>query len=156
VSERGTHLADTAERQITELLALLSTADEAVLRQPCQGREKLGDGTIGALARHIADSYLRIAAFLDGHDETPHADQTRHQVDRGPQTVGLPELVERIATGRRALRRLGELADDQLDSVPAAGTARFCDGERTLEQVLAAMLKHQAHQIAALRMAIAS
>jgi hypothetical protein len=39
--------------------------------------------------------------------------------------------------------------------VPPADQARFCDGQRTLEQVLSRMLKHQSHQIDALRAAIA-
>jgi hypothetical protein len=30
------------------------------LHLPCAGREKLGDGTVGAVAMHTADNYLRI------------------------------------------------------------------------------------------------
>ena len=43
----------------------------------------------------------------------------------------------------------------QLDAIPPDGSFRFCDGQRTLEQVLAGLLKHQAHQIEALRSALA-
>ncbi|MBV8713036.1 MAG: hypothetical protein JOY56_14705 [Solirubrobacterales bacterium] len=43
---------------------------------------------------------------------------------------------------------------EQLDRVPAKDSFRFCDGERTLEQVLLGLLKHQDHQVQALRAAL--
>jgi hypothetical protein len=49
VSARTEQLHATAEAQIDELIALMATLDEAALRLPCPGREKLGDGTVGAL-----------------------------------------------------------------------------------------------------------
>ena len=64
MGERGSQLLETADRQISRLICLCSQVDETVLRLPCPGREKLGDGTVGALASHTADSYLRIAAFV--------------------------------------------------------------------------------------------
>jgi len=64
MSERGNQLLETADRQIGELIGLVSRGSEADLSRPCRGRDKLGNGTVGALASHTADSYLRIAAFL--------------------------------------------------------------------------------------------
>lgn len=50
MSDRGHHLFDAADKQITELEVLLSTTDEAALRYPCPGRENLGDRTVAAVA----------------------------------------------------------------------------------------------------------
>ena len=80
MSERGRQLFETADGQISELMRLVSQVDETVLRLPCPGREKLGDGTVGALASHMADSYLRIAAFLQATDEMSPARTGRHRV----------------------------------------------------------------------------
>ena len=173
MGERGSQLLETADRQISRLIRLISQLDETVLRLPCPGREKLGDGTVGALASHTADSYLRIAAFLQTTNEPsparPGSDRVarllsapshtppRHDGsgqndgthDRGfkAENVGLPRLIERLSTAREALSLLADLADDQLDIMPAAGSFRFCDGHRTLEQVVSSLLKHQGHQI---------
>ena len=154
MSDRGKQLFGTAEGQITELQVLLSTAAEAVLRNPCPGREKLGDGTVGAVAGHIADTYLRIAAFADGADERAHA--APGAVDHGHtlRDADASELFDRLTAPRRALSTLADLTDEQLDTVPAPGQARFCDGQRTLEQVVIAMLRHQSRQIDAVRAAI--
>lgn len=48
---------ETANRQLAALIGLFSTRDEAVLCLPCPGREKLGDGTVAAIALHTADNY---------------------------------------------------------------------------------------------------
>ena len=50
MTERAKQLHTTIDGQITELIAFLSTTDDATLRMPCPGREKLGDGTIAAAA----------------------------------------------------------------------------------------------------------
>lgn len=147
MSQRGSQLLETAEQQITELSALLSSMDAADLCQPYPGRQKLGDGTVGAVASHITDTYLRIAAFGNRKRQHAHAGQHRHEA----QHVEATALLARLAAGRREFRALADLPDEQLDAVPPAGVARFCDGQRTTEEVLAAMLKHQAHQLAAVR-----
>jgi hypothetical protein len=154
LSDRPIQLFATADGQISELEALLSTADEALLGNPCPGREKLADGTVAAVAQHTADSYLRIAQLLRGHSQATHAQTTGHDTPRGTHIASPSGLIERLAEGRRALEQLAQLTDEQLDSVPPAGQARFCDGQRTLEQVLASMLKHQSHQIDTLRAVI--
>ena len=173
--------SSTADRQISRLIGLVSRVDETVLRLPCPGREKLGAGTVGALASHTADSYLRIAAVLQTTNEpsparpgsdrvvrllsarshTPpcHADSGHNDgtYDRGykAENVGLPGLIERLSTGREALSLLADLTDDQLDTMPSAGSLRFCDGQRTLAQVMSSLLKHQGHQIDVINSAVA-
>jgi hypothetical protein len=154
MSHRGSQLLRTADRQITDLTALLSTAHEATLRRPCPGREKLGDGTVAAIAQHTADTYLRIAEFLSGHREHSPLRQAGHENIHGAEHVNVCELIERLAAGRQALTPLADLTDAQLEAVPSAGQSRFCDGKRTTAEVLAAMLKHQSHQIDALKAAI--
>jgi hypothetical protein len=177
---RGSQLLETADRQITRLIRLVSQVDETVVRLPCPGREKLGDGTVGALASHTADSYLRIAAFLQTTNEpsparpgrnrvarllsarshTPprHADGGQHDGthDRGykAENVGLPRLIERLSTGREALSLLADLTEDQLDTMPPAGSFTFCDGQRTLGEVISSLLKRQGHQIDAVNWAV--
>ena len=180
MTERGKQLHATADGQIAKLIGLMSTVDEASLRLPCPGREKLGDGTIGAAALHTADNYERITAFVQTSDRMTAAHQPAthggHRIprflrarghglqDHAPRDHGadghdngytaddidLHAVVERLGASRDALGRIGELTDSQLDEVPPKDSFRFCDGQRTLEQVLAGLLKHQAHQIEAL------
>jgi hypothetical protein len=47
-----------------------------------------------------------------------------------------------------------DLTDEQLDAVPPGSRIRFSDGQRTVEQVVTSMLKHQSHQIEALKAAV--
>ncbi len=180
MSERGTQLFDTADGQISELIGLLSKSGEAALSLRCPGREKLGDGTVAALALHTADSYLRIAGFLQATSRMPAAQWRSHRITRLFRTRGhtpprhvkgghdagihdreytaanfdIPGLLERLSAGRDALRLLTELTDEQLDTVPSAGSFRFCDGQRTLEHVAASLLNHQGHQIDAIKAAV--
>jgi hypothetical protein len=185
MSERGTQLLDVASRQIGELLGLLSTQDEEALRLPCPGREKLGDGTVAAIALHTADNYLRIAGFLQATSQTRRvqlgAEQGSHGIRRfllgrghaprshaeGDRDVGtkdgdytaekvdLRDLLERLSAGRGSLSLLADLTDDRLDTVPPAGSFKFCDGQRTMEQVIAGLLNHQAHHVDAVKAAVA-
>jgi hypothetical protein len=155
MSERATQLLQAANRQITELSALLSSTDQAGLGSPCPGREKLGDGTVAAVALHTTDTYLRIAGFVRGHGEATHPGAAVHEEGYPAEHADTSGLMERLANGRQALTALAGLTDEQLDAVPPTGQARFCDGKRTLEEVLTSMLKHQGHQIDALRAAIA-
>jgi hypothetical protein len=155
MSERATQLLQAASRQITELSALLSGADDAVLRAPCPGREKLGDGTVAAAALHTTDTYLRIAAFVRSQGEATHPGAAIHQGGHSAEHTDSSRLIERLANGRQALSALAQLTDEQLDAVPPTGQVRFCDGKRTVEQVLTSMLKHQGHQVDALRTAVA-
>jgi hypothetical protein len=128
MSDRGSRLVKTADEQISEFKALLSTADRAILRDRCPEREKLGDGTVGALALHIADTYLRIAAFVHARHEHPHVGAAVYGDSDTAQDVDTSALIERLKNGSRALRSLADLTDEQLDAAPAAGRSRFCDG----------------------------
>jgi hypothetical protein len=171
----------TADRQIAELIELVSSADEATLRRPCPGREKLGDGTIAAVARHTADNYQRMASFVQTSDRisAAHAPDHRsgHRIPRflrplghgpadhaGPptgqhddhstaDTIDPGAVVKQLAAARDILAHIAALTDGQLDAIPPTDSFRFCDGQRTLEQVLASLLKHQSHQLDALRSA---
>src|ERR1035441_4861162 len=180
MTERGKQLHATANEQIGELMNLISALDEAALRRPCPGREKLGDGTVGASARHTADNYQRIAAFVQtsdrmsgahgpdrpgghpvplclraiGHGPADHAEHDpaagQHDGEYTADTIDVGAVVEQLSASRDTLGRIAELTDTQLDAIPPDGSFRFCDGQRTLEQVLAGVLKHQAHQVEAL------
>jgi hypothetical protein len=185
MTERTSQLFATADKQISELLHLVSTIDEATARRPCSGREKLGDGTVAANVRHTADNYQRIAAFVSdtdrmstghapgqdrgrripralrvlGHkppqtEHGPGGDPGQHEVPYTADDTDLGALTEQLGTTRVALARVAELTDTQLDTIPPAGSVRFADGKRTVEQVLAGLLKHQRHQLDTLEAAI--
>jgi hypothetical protein len=177
MTDRAEQLHATADGQIAELIGLISTVDEARLRLPCPGREKLGDGTIAAAAWHAADNYQRIAAFVQTsdrmsrvHEPAQHsghriprflralshrpADHAEHGPDAGQHddsytadTIDPGAVIDRLSASRDSLGRIAELTDSRLDAIPPKGRFRFCDGQRTLEQVLAGLLKHQSHQI---------
>lgn len=148
MTARAAALSGVAEGQLRTLIDRLSARGDDVLRLPCPGREKLGDGTVGACASHTADNYLRLAALLGGAD--PGAHDAPYRAD----AVALPGLVARLAGARRALRALGDLPDAQLDAVPPAAQMRFVDGERTLEQIVRSILTHQGHQVDAISRAL--
>jgi hypothetical protein len=182
MSERATQLLEVADGQISELIGLFTQRGEAALSIRCPGREKLGDGTVAALALHTADSYLRIAGFLQATSEIAGAGASRHRTPRfllarshappqhgesghdegahddhyATEHVDLPGLLERLSAGRDALGLLTDLTDEQLDAVPPAGSFRFCDGQRTLEQVVTSLLNHQGHQLDAMKAATSS
>ena len=181
MTERANQLHLTADRQISELLGFISTLDQAGARRPCPGREKLGDGTVAASARHTADNYQRIATFLTtsdgmsaryegsehgghliprflrsrGHGPASHPENgSDHASHGGPYTAENTDLVlvaRQLSTTRERIGQIAQFTDRQLDAIPPEGTFRFCDGQRTLEQVLASLLKHQAHQLDSLK-----
>jgi hypothetical protein len=166
MNARATKLFGDADRQISELTALIAAASQSSLTLPCPGREKLGDGSVAAAAMHAADNYQRIAQFAGGragggrhrppkflrgrHGSGQHAGGIDYRADR----ITMKALLDRLASGGKAIAGLGGLTDHQLDVVPAASDLRFVDGQRTLEQILTAMLKHQAHQVEAISEAI--
>jgi hypothetical protein len=182
MSDRAQQLYETADRQIAGVIELVSNVDQSMMRRPCGGREKLGDGTVAASAQHTADNYQRIAAFIQtsdrmsathsgtkpgghsiprfmralGHRPPEHADHGPgggHGEPYSADRVSQPELITQLGTTRASLRNIADLTDMQLDSIPPDGSFRFCDGKRSLHQVLEGLLKHQDHQISALRTA---
>jgi hypothetical protein len=74
--------------------------------------------------------------------------------DYTADNVDLHDLLDLLSAGRDALSLLADLTDERLDTAPPTGSFRFCDGQRTLEHVVASLLNHQAHQIDALRAAV--
>ena len=179
MTERGQQLHAIADGQIVELIDVVSALDEAALRLPCPGREKLGDGTVAASARHTADNYQRIAAFVQTSDRMSAAHAPRqhngHRIPRllralghgpashsehGPASqpegsytadnIQLDAVVQQLSASRATLGRITQLTDSQLNAIPPKDSFRFCDGQRTLEQVLVSLLKHQRHQVDAL------
>jgi hypothetical protein len=92
MSDRAEQLYTTANSQIEQLVALLSRIDDTTLRRPAPGRDKLGDGTIGALVAHTADNYQRIAEFVQASDRmsATHgaAQQGGHRVPRFARALG--------------------------------------------------------------------
>jgi hypothetical protein len=162
MSERGQQLLDLANQQIGRLLELLSTRDDEVLRLPCPGREKLGDGSIGATAGHVADIYQRLARFVQARARQPAArsnlqqghQERMHAHGHENEAVALEPVLQQLSGALATLARLADLTDEQLDSIPHAGSFRFGDGQRTLEQVIARVLNHQSHHVDALHAAL--
>jgi hypothetical protein len=173
VSERATQLFQTADAQVGDLIALLRDADDAVLRAPCPGREKLGDGTIAAVAMHTAENYHRIAEYVGANAQpSSRTQKRRHRIPVGAhrrhgrrdhgdamaayrsENIDPPSLLGRLETARAQLRALSELSDEQLAAVPPADEMRFADGQRTLEQIVVSLLKHQSHQCGSLAAAL--
>jgi hypothetical protein len=173
MSERGRTLAALAEAQIDELTNLIATREDSFLRLPCPGREKLGDGSVAASAMHVAGNYRRIAMFAveaasvrtgdAGHSNGRSAPSPPPRATRGrPSHDALPNdridrrgILESLRVASTAVAQIAELSDPQLNCVPAADGMRFCDGRRSLDQILTAMLKHQEHQVRALGAAAA-
>jgi hypothetical protein len=152
MSPRAEQLHRTADNQIAELAERLSAAGEQDLTRPCPGRAKLGDGSVGVVAAHTIDNYQRIAGFVAGAEPAGHG----HGHGREPDRLELSVLLSRLASAREALAAIGQLGDEQLDSVSPASEMKFADGERTLEAVIASLLKHQRHQLDALAQALSS
>jgi succinylarginine dihydrolase len=148
MSDRSRDLRDAASSQISVLIHLFSECDDAVLRRACPGRERLGDGSVAACAFHTADSYHRIAAFVGGRPDSTHA---RYYAAGGADLV---RLVQRLSAARDELTVLADLSDEQLDEALVDNDMRFCDGRRTLEEVIRSLLKHQSRSVDALRSAV--
>ena len=139
MTERGKQLHAAADEQIAQLMGVVSILDEAALRRPCPGREKLGDGTVAASLRHTADNYQRMAVFVQSSDRmtAAHAPSQpgSHRVPRflrslnrrptghaphdpaaGPHqdqytasTVNLDAVVKQLTASRDTLAQITEL-----------------------------------------------
>lgn len=149
MSARGEQLHAEAERQITLLLERLgSLPDPERLRDSCAGREKLGDGTVAAVCAHVASVFERIAEFVESgrsDDAGPH---------HGVTAPAIEPLRAQLRAAAESLYVLRRLDDAALDVAPPKGAFRFADGERSLEQVLVGLLRHQSHHIDAVLRAI--
>jgi hypothetical protein len=153
MSTRGEQLRMVASDQLERLTRVVSALDPERAREPCPGRGKLGDGSIGTVATHTARNYERIAGFVAG--DADGSGEGRHgQGHARAAPFDGRVLAHQLAAAQEELGAIGALSDGELDSVPPAESFRFCDGQRTLEQVLAALLQHQDHQLDALEAAV--
>jgi hypothetical protein len=87
--------------------------------------------------------------------DAAHAPGGGHADQYTADTIDAAALTGQLSRTRDSLGAIAKLTDRQLDTIPPKGSFRFCDGQRTLEQVLASLLKHQRHQVDALTAAIA-
>ncbi|MGH2833450.1 MAG: hypothetical protein ACRDK2_11820 [Solirubrobacteraceae bacterium] len=173
MNERGSELLLLANRQIDELVDLICARDEIALRQPCAGRQKLGEGTVAVVAAHTADNYQRIAEFIGGSQHTSHSKRARghgipkflrrHRHDghshrdhgtHGAADTDRKRVLQSLSVARQTFAVLPVPTDEQLNQIPPASDMKFCDGQRTLEQIVRNLLNHQAHQVDAVRAAL--
>jgi hypothetical protein len=84
----------------------------------------------------------------------PGGDPGQHEAPYTADNTDLGALIEQLGYTRASLARVAELSDGELDDVPPAGSFRFADGKRTVEQVLSGLFKHQRHQIDVLKTAV--
>jgi hypothetical protein len=146
MASRGGALHAQATGQVDALIDLAARLDDADLGKPCSGREKLGDGTVGTVLAHTVANYRRIAAFAIGAE----GGGGHGHLSSAAGSEVAAALREQLASARGALDPIADLSDETLDSIPPEGAFRFCDGTRTLEEVLTALLTHQGHQVDAL------
>lgn len=159
MSERSIDLMAKASCQLEEVTAFFGRLDVADLSRPCtdEGGDSAGE-TVGAVATHVAEGYHHLGRFLQAGGYVPGAvtEGKRHEHGHAPTDApGLPSLLERLAGGTVPISLLADLTDEQLDSVPEARSSRFSDGRRTLEQVIDAVIAHQAAHLATLKRAVA-
>jgi hypothetical protein len=165
MSERGTDLMTKANRQLDEIAEFLATLDEADLGKPCDERAEetvgvagahRGGDTVGDTAAHMADGYNHLGRLLQTTGHAPGSPTTgdHHRHDHARTPEALPDLLARLRAGKARIALLADLTDQQLDSVPPA-VGMFSDGRRTLEQVLEAVMDHQAAHLATLKRAVA-
>jgi hypothetical protein len=163
MTQCSTQLLDLANGQIAELHKLLSNRDEDALILPCPGRENLGDGSVGATARHLAHAYQQLARFIQADGAAPgvgsagghrHHQQPHHHRHDG-ERAGVQELQQQLSAAVGAFGGPGRTQRRAIRQRPARGSFRYCDGRRTLEQAIASVLRHQQHLVDAVKKALA-
>jgi ubiquinone/menaquinone biosynthesis C-methylase UbiE len=162
VNERGTELMRKASRQLDEIAEFFGTLNDADLRKPCPGDS--GGDTVGAVAAHMAQGYHFLGKFLQAGGYVPGSAATGNRKGRGHcyrkghgctfAPAALPDVVDRLTGGKAPIGLLADLTDEQLDSVPPAGSSRFSNGSRTLEQVIDEVIAHQAAHLMRLKGAV--
>lgn len=157
MSLRAQRLHDAADSQVAQLAELLAGLGDTRLRRPCPGRARLGDGSVAAVALLTTGSYEQIAEFVTVARTGAAPRRTdRHREIHSATAMTADALVARLAAAREALTAVAQLSDDELDSVPDGGEMKFADGTRTFEQIIASLLRHQRHQVDALKAAAAA
>lgn len=157
MSERGTELMAKVSRQLDEMAEFVRNLNEADLRKPCPD-DDAGD-TVGAVVAHMAEGYHSVGRFLQSTGYVPgslatgksHGHGHGHERAHAPEAV--PDVLDRLTSGKTPIGLLADLTDEQFDSVPPA-VNRFADGRRTLERVIDAVIAHQAAHLVTLERAV--
>ena len=157
MSERGTRLMVRADTQLSEMIEFFGTLAEADLRKPCpdESAEHGTGDTVGAVAAHVADGYHHLGRFLQATGYIPGPPATGNNHGHGHAPEALPDIRDRLTSGKTPIGLLADLTGEQFDSPPPVGTSRFSDGRRTLEQVIDAAFAHQAAHLVTLKRAVA-
>jgi hypothetical protein len=126
--------------------------------------DSVGD-TVGAVAAHMTQGYHFLGKFLQANGYVPGSPATGNRKGRGHRyrpghrrtlpPAALPGVVDRLTARKAPIDLLVDLTDEQLDSVPPAGSSQFSDGSRTLEQVIDKVIAYQAARLVTLKRAIA-
>jgi hypothetical protein len=159
VSERGIELMTIVSRQLDEMAGFFGALDEADLRKPCPD-DDAGD-TVGAVAAHAAEVYHYLGRFLRATGHVPGSPATGNSQSHGhgrasPELLPhLPDLLDRLTAGKAPIGLLADLTDEQLDSVPPAGSGRFSNGRRSLAGTIDAVIAYQATHLVMLKRAVA-
>lgn len=77
------------------------------------------------------------------------------QESHGHAPEALPDVRDRLTGGKAPISLLADLTDEQLDTVPPAGSSPFSDGSRTLNRVIDAVIAHQAAHLSTLKRSVA-
>ena len=163
MSERGIALMTKVSRQLDEMAEFFGTLGEADLRKPCL-KDDAGS-TVGAVAARAAEVSHYLGRFLEATGYVPgslatgnshnHGDNYGHGHAAPEALPHLQDLLDRRTGGKAAISLLSDLTDEQLDNVPPAGSGRFCDGRRSLERAIDAVIAHQAALLKMLKRAVA-
>ena len=156
MSERGARLMAKAQRQLSEMIEFFGTLDEADLRKPCteESAEDSPGETVAAVAAYTAEGYHHLGRFLEAAGYVSGIPETGNGHGHGHVPEALPDMRDRLVVGKSLIGLLGDLTDEQLDSVPPAGSSRFSDGCRTLDQVIEAVITHQEAHLLTMRRAV--
>ena len=167
MSERAIRLRAKANTQLSKMIEVFGTLNDADLHKPCpdESVEDSAGDTVGAVAAHMAQGYHFLGKFLQAEGYVPGSPAPANRKGRGHRyrpghgrtfpPAALPDVVDRLTGGKAPIGLLADLTDEQLDSVPSAGSSRFSDGRRTLEQVIDEVIAHQATHLVTLKRAVA-
>ena len=144
VAAAAMHTADNYQR-IAEFVSA-AARNSAAHGSPEPGRHRLPRFLRGIGHRPPAHAHRP----PDHHEPSEQHGSGSRGDGYSAQRLDPDALLGQLRLTRDSLKQLGELSDGQLAVIPPHGSFRFCDGERSLEQVVAALLKHQQHQLDAL------